>query len=626
MKKLKPISTNQEERKKKEELKKKEIDDIIKKKEREEKIKITRKEEILKKQGDEMKKILEEKMKEKLNIKKEIEENKKKEIDYLRMKIKEKEEEEEKRKIEEERKRKEEEERKRKEEEERKRKEEEERRRKEEEDERKRKEEEERKRKEEEERKRKEEEKKRKEEEENKRKEEEERKRIEEERKRKEEERKRKEEEKRKKKEEEERKRKEYEEEKRKEEEMKKKILENQKKLREKNKNLNQIKEQNKNKQINAVLEDMCIYGYITKKEIKEEKKKNPEKFIETSQALKLENKDDGIFALGLISKNLENLGIETAIEVKENTDTQEEDLTSLQFLCNGMINKKKFDLHFELGEKRNNELLNNEKEYEKFKEKLKNKLSKEYNIPKEKIIIILPQKGSFHVQLIFQSDEFQNLNKQEFINKFKNDKEFSELSNLKDIHEEILTGAVKLTRNQLDPRGNRVDGWGIGEKRGGKDYDPPLGWKGIGLRVMDKYDNGDNTWIGMNNSPGEWCVAYHGVGRNQCSDNVKNATGNIIKTTFKPGSDKGQFHKDCEDVFHPGQKVGRGVYCTPFIKTAGNSYSGISEINGIKYKTVLMVRVKQEAIRHCKCEDYWVVNGTTDEIRPYRILYKKYD
>ena len=240
---------------------------------------------------------------------------------------------------------------------------------------------------------------------------------------------------------------------------MKKKILENQKKLREKNQNLYGIKEKNKNKQINEVLEDMCIYGYITKKEIKEEKKKNPEKFIETSQALKLENKDNGIFALGLLSQNLENLGIETAIEVKENADTQEADLTSLQFLSNGMINKKKFDLHFELGEKRNNELLNNEKEYEKFKLKLKNKLSKEYNIPKDKIIITLPQKGSFHVQLIFQSDEFQNLNKQEFINKFKNDNEFSELSNLKDIHEEMLTGAVKLTRNQLDPRGNRIDG-----------------------------------------------------------------------------------------------------------------------------------------------------------------------
>ena len=36
------------------------------------------------------------------------------------------------------------------------------------------------------------------------------------------------------------------------------------------------------------------------------------------------------------------------------------------------------------------------------------------------------------------------------------------------------------------------------------------------------------------------------------------------------------------------------------------------------------MVRVKPDAIRQCECyKDYWVVNGTTDEIRPYRILYK---
>ena len=36
------------------------------------------------------------------------------------------------------------------------------------------------------------------------------------------------------------------------------------------------------------------------------------------------------------------------------------------------------------------------------------------------------------------------------------------------------------------------------------------------------------------------------------------------------------------------------------------------------------MVRVKPGAIRECADSgDYWVVNGTTDEIRPYRILYK---
>ena len=410
---------------------------------------------------------------------------------------------------------------------------------------------------------------------------------------------------------------------------MKKKMLENQKQLREKKENSDEMTEQQKNKKINEVLEDMCIYGAITKKEIREEKEKHPEKFIETSQALKMEQEDEGLFALGLISKNLEELGIETAIEKEENPNEQDEDSTSLQFITNGMIGKKRYDLHFELGEERNEELLNDETEFEKFKENLKLKLSKEYNIPQEEIIVTLPQKGSFHVQVIFQSHDFHNLDKNQFINKFKNDPEFKELSNLKDIHEDVIMGGVKITRNNLDPRGNRNDGWGIGEKRGGKDYDPPIGWNGIGLKVWDKYDNGDNTWIGMENKPGEWCVAYHGVASGQSSDNVKKVTGLICNTQFKPGG--GQAHANCNDQYHPGKKVGIGVYCTPTIKTASEQYAGISNINGTNYMTVLMVRVKPSAIRHCdNCTDsrapynYWVVNGTTDEIRPYRILYKK--
>ena len=185
--------------------------------------------------------------------------------------------------------------------------------------------------------------------------------------------------------------------------------------------------------------------------------------------------------------------------------------------------------------------------------------------------------------------------------------------------------GVIKLSKDQLDPEGNRKYGWGIGEKRANIDYDSPLGWIGIGLKVKGKYDNGDDTWIGMKNAPGEWCVAYHGVGRKQSSYNVKNVVGKIIKSKeFKPGP--GQAHKNCKNLNHPPsplEKVGEGVYCTPHIKTAEN-YAGIVSINGISYKTVLMLRVKPEAIRYCADDsDYWVVNGTDDEIRPYRILYK---
>ena len=293
--------------------------------------------------------------------------------------------------------------------------------------------------------------------------------------------------------------------------------------------------------------------------------------------------------------------------------------------ITNGMCQKKKYDLYFEFGNKRNEELLNNKKEYENFKNNLKLKLSKDYNIPMDKILVTFPQKGSFRVQVIFQSDEFNNLSINQFKEKFKHEKEFKELCNLKEIHSDVIMSGCKLSKNQLDERGNRVEGWGIGEMRGGKPYDPPLGWNGIGLKVMDKY--GDNTWIGMNNIDGEWCVAYHGIGSGQSSDQVKDITGKIFKGGFKAGWR--QAHSNCPDQFHPGKRVGDGVYCTPKISTA-EEYAGISDINGKSYKTVFMVRVKPDAIRHCdQCQDsrepynYWVVNGTTDEIRPYRILYK---
>jgi len=257
---------------------------------------------------------------------------------------------------------------------------------------------------------------------------------------------------------------------------------------------------------------------------------------------------------------------------------------------------------------------------------KLKQKLSKDFGVKPDEIIVTYPEKGSFQVQIIFQSDDFNKLDTNEFENKFKNEESYPELKNLRSIHTDVVMGACKLSKAQLDPRGNRSSGWGVNEKRGNKPYYPPIGWIGMGLKVMDKYDN-DNTWIGMSNSPGEWCVAYHGVGSGQSSVNVTNATRLIYEGSFRPGG--GQAHMNCPDKYHEGKLIGRGVYCTPKPETA-EGYAGISENNGKRYKTVLMVRVKPDAIRNCdihdisKNDNYWVVNGTTDEIRPYRILYKE--
>ena len=380
-------------------------------------------------------------------------------------------------------------------------------------------------------------------------------------------------------------------------------------------------KEKEINTKINQTLENMCIMGDIMKKEISEEKKTNPKKFISTSEALNLKDEDEDFFVLGLLAKSLEDIGIETAIEKETNEDEQDASTTCLQYIVNGFAQKKKYDLHFEFGKERNEQLLMDKDEFENFKKNMKKKLSKDYHISEDKIIVAFPQKGSFHVQVIFQSDEFNDLNLEEFKEKFKNDDEFEELKNLKEIQTDIILGGCKLSKNLLDNRENRTEGWAKKEKCGGRTYIPPEGWIGIGLNILDKYES--NDWLLCDNSPGEWCIAYQRVGKYLESGGV-GVTDKIINGPLT--TEQNQIYKKCENINKPGTKIGEGVYYTPNIDIAA-SYSSITKIKGKSYQIVLMVRIKPDAIREClDCEDYWVVNGTTDEIRPYKILYKCFD
>ena len=143
-----------------------------------------------------------------------------------------------------------------------------------------------------------------------------------------------------------------------------------------------------------------------------------------------MESKDPDLFILGLISKNLNDIGIGSAIEKKNNFEEQINDFSWFNFLINN--NKKKYVLDFEFGEKKNKELLNNKKEYKKFEKKLRSKLSKDFNISEKKIILdaTISEDGAFRVQIIFESEEFNTLDKNQFINKFKNDPDFEELKN----------------------------------------------------------------------------------------------------------------------------------------------------------------------------------------------------
>ena len=365
------------------------------------------------------------------------------------------------------------------------------------------------------------------------------------------------------------------------------------------------------------LLEDMSIMGTITKDKIIKEKQTNPEKFISTENIIKQKNDNEKLYALGIFSKVLENQGITTAI-TKQN-EKEKDDIT-MQFLMNGMSDKKKYNLHFDFGKEKNEKLLYDMEERKKFHDKLRAKLSQEFNINEEDIIITFPRTGSYQATIIFNSKDFE-LEENILLSKFKKDK--GDLSKLKQIEKSIILDGCELNESMLDYRGNNDDGgWaGEGEQRGGEDYIPPKGWIGYGLKVLNKYEN--NIWLGMCNGEGEWVVAYHGVANNNKSPKeVTKIAGIIYKTNFIPSS-----WGKCTnyvDIRHKPNKCGYGVYCTPDIKYA-EDYAGLTEFNGEKYKCVLMLRVKPDKIRQC---DEWpkeyILEPTTDEIRPYRILLKK--
>ena len=422
----------------------------------------------------------------------------------------------------------------------------------------------------------------------------------------------------------------------------KKEIIERQSFLNKNDKNINKNKKstviKKKEEKIKEILEDMCVLGSIIKEEIIEEKKSNPEKFISIEEATKEENKDKGTFCLGLLAQNLENIGITTAIEKNPSKDIESQNTTNtvLQFITSGMIEKPKFDFHFDFGEERNNELLNNKKEQEKFNNKLKKKLSLEYNIPEDKIIITNPQRGSYRVQVIFQSEEFnKNIDINQFKNKCKSE-EFKELKCLKEIYKGLIIEGCKLSEDMLDPRGNRKSGWGKNEKRGGYPYNPPpKGWKGYGLKVKDVYDNGNNDWLAYDGNPNEWAVAYHGIRSN--FGPVEQATKNIFIGGFKPGKGQAYSNKNNDNPKYKSdnkndhsKKIGVGVYCSPNPKVMEEyaNYSPnkatIKDTNK-KYLVGFMMRVKPDKIRYSNLKkDYWVLDGTKEEMRPYRIMVKE--
>ena len=387
--------------------------------------------------------------------------------------------------------------------------------------------------------------------------------------------------------------------------------------------------QEKKEKFLNQILVDINLFGDITKKQIEKEKKLNSIKYISFEEAMSIgySNKNkmykNEYFVLAVLSKALNIQGCSVIIERNnpQNEEDNKEIFTTVQFLANGLYNFKKYIFYFDFGQDKNNILFNDLQKKHHFNLKLKIKLQELFNIKENDLIICNRPFMPYSVTAIIKKSKFNEYSKENLLQQLKMVPEFS---GIKYIQKSILLSGCKLNPFMLDSRGNNKDGgWGNNEIRGGKPYYPPNGWVGYGLRIADRFDNGNNSWIDYNHSKGEWNVAYHGIKSGLIGSQLFNSKSNIIMSNILIAGIKNQF-KNHNDIFHIGQKVGEGVIVTPNPKFM-EQYCGIFDCCGRHYKIGFMTRVMPKKIRCPEGQDdYWIINGIDNEIRPYRILIKE--
>ncbi len=69
-------------------------------------------------------------------------------------------------------------------------------------------------------------------------------------------------------------------------------------------------------------------------------------------------------------------------------------------------------------------------------------------------------------------------------------------------------------------------------------------------------------------------------------------------------------------------------MYCSPdpnVLESYAKCFKSKTVVNGKKFMMGFMMRVKPDKIRFSNARrDYWVLDGTTNEMRPYRLLIKE--
>jgi hypothetical protein len=195
--------------------------------------------------------------------------------------------------------------------------------------------------------------------------------------------------------------------------------------------------------------------------------------------------------------------------------------LATLKLFLNGEIFKKILTLKYDFGEEENSKILTNQEEQKKFINKIKEKYSIIFNCSKDDIIITNLRSSPLYFDLYIagtqpNEDRLKNIKKE---------------SGFIDYTLKGLIEACRLSPSMFDNKYNITNGeWSINKKSGPPeqliDYNPPIGYIGYGLNIQKLYGDTNNKWLGMDNSQGEWNIAYHGTSYKYVKSILENGFG----------------------------------------------------------------------------------------------------
>ena len=129
-----------------------------------------------------------------------------------------------------------------------------------------------------------------------------------------------------------------------------------------------------------------------------------------------------------------------------------------------------------------------------------------------------------------------------------------------------------------------------------------------------------------MSNVQGEWWVAYHGAGSFLSNERIREVINSIVSNGLRGGQNQAyNNHPNCNNRSQEEySNVGVGVYLSNKINTAEGYAGNVKDDDNNEYKIVFMCRVCPEKVRFSNSRnDYFVLDGNNECIRPYRILLK---